>query len=146
MSEIEIVNTVKRPRKANFSPAECTTILNMAEENLSIIRDKFSNVLTNQKKAEVWKRIVQQVNSHGVAKRTVSDVKDKWRSMVMGVKKDYSMEKQGRKKTGGEQQPAPPFNQSTRIIIKCFGDEPSFSGIPGGIESGAEDALATFEG
>ena len=56
MSEIQIVNTVKRPRKANFSPAECTTILNMAEENLSIIRDKFSNVLTNQKKAEVWKK------------------------------------------------------------------------------------------
>lgn len=84
MSEIQIVNTVKRPRKANVSPAECTTILNMAEENLSIIRDKFSNVLTNEKKAEVWKKIVQQVNSLGVAKRTVTEVKDKWRSMVMG--------------------------------------------------------------
>ena len=64
--------------------------------------------------------------------------------MVMGAKKDYPREKQGRKKTGGGQQPAPPFNQSTRII-NFFGDEPSFSGIPGGIESGAEDALATFE-
>ena len=138
MSEIQIVNTVKRARN-------CTTILNMAEENLSIIRDTFSNVLTNQKKAEVWKKIVQQVNSHGVAKRTVTEVKDKWRSMVMGAKKDYSREKQGRKKTGGGQQPAPPSNQSTRII-NLFGDEPSFSGIPGGIESGAKDALATFEG
>ena len=145
MSEIQIVNTVKRPRKPNFSPAECTTILNMAEENLSIIRDKFSNVLTNQKKTEVWKRITNQVNCHGVAKRTAAEVKDKWRSMVMGAKKEFSREKQGRKKTGGGQQPAPPTSQSERII-NIFGDEPSFSGIPGGIESGDQDVLTTIEG
>ena len=54
----------------------------------------------------------------------------------MGAKKDYSREKQGRKKTGGGQQPASPSNQSTRMM-NLFGDEPSFSGIPGGIESGA---------
>ena len=59
--------------------------------------------------------------------------------------KGETREKQGRKKTGGGQQPAPPSNQSTRII-NLFEDEPSFSGIPGGIESGAEDARATFEG
>ena len=48
--------------------------------------------------------------------------------------KDYSREKQGRKKTGGGQQPASQSNQSTSII-NLFGDEPS-----------AEDALVTFEG
>ena len=88
----------------------------MAEENLSIIGEKFLNVLRNKKRAEVWKKIVQQVNSLGAAKRTVTEVKDKWRSMVMGAKKDHSRDKQGRKKTGWGQQPAPPSSQSTRII------------------------------
>ena len=58
---------VKRPRKQNFSTAECATVLEMAEENIHIIREKFSNVFTNQKKAEVWRKIVSKVNAHGVA-------------------------------------------------------------------------------
>ena len=90
---VQIVNAVKRPRKPNFPTAECTTILEMAEENIDIIREKFSNVLTNQKKAEVWRNIVSKVNAHEVTVRTVSEVKDKWRAMVMGAKKDFSREK-----------------------------------------------------
>ena len=87
--DVQIVNAVKRPRKPNFSTAECTTILEMAEENIDIIREKFSNVLTNQKKAEVWRNIVSKVNAHGVTVRTVSEVKDNWRAMVMGAKKCF---------------------------------------------------------
>ena len=132
---VQIVNAVKRPRKPNFSTAECTTILEMAEENIDIIREKFSNVLTNQKKAEVWRNIVSKVNAHGVTVRTVSEVKDKWRAMVMGAKKDFSREKRERRKTGGGKKPAA-ATQRSENIIQMFGDEPSFSGIPGGIESG----------
>ena len=51
----------KRARKPNFAPSESTLILQLAEENLEIIRDKFSNVLTNQKKAAVWKAITDKV-------------------------------------------------------------------------------------
>ena len=132
---VQIVNAVKRPRKPNFSTAECATILELAEENIDIIREKFSNVLTNQKKAEVWRKIVSKVNAHGVAVRTVSEVKDKWRAMVMGAKKDFSREKRERRNTGGGKEPAAASQRSEKII-QMFGDEPSFSGIPGGIESG----------
>ena len=108
---------MKRPRKANFSPAECSVyyIKYVRKKPFYNWRKVFKR-FTKQKKAEVWKKIVQQVNSFGAAKRTVTEVKDKWRSMVMGAKKDYSRDKQGRKKTGGGQQPAPPSSQSTRII------------------------------
>ena len=41
----------KRPRKANFSPAECQLILQCAEDNLEV-RGKFSNNLTNKRKKE----------------------------------------------------------------------------------------------
>lgn len=145
MADVQIVNTVKRPRKPNFSPAECTTILKMAEENLTVIREKFSNTITNQRKKEVWKTIADKVNSLGVAKRTVTEVKDKWRSMVMGAKKEFALEKRSRNKTGGGKESTPPSGNSERII-NLFGDEPSFSGISGGIESGAGNALAIFEG
>ena len=132
---VQIVNAVKCPRKPNFSTAECTTILEIAEENIDIIREKFSSVLTNKKKAEVWRNIVSKVNAHGVTVGTVSGVKDKWRAMVMGTKKDFSREKRERRKTGGGKEPAAATQRSEKII-QMFGDEPSFSGIPGGIESG----------
>ena len=125
----------KRPRKPNFSPSECTLILQLAEQNLEVIRDKFSNVLTNKKKAEVWKSITDKVNALGVAKRETIEVKDKWRTMVSAAKKDYSRAKQQQQKTGGGRPPAP-VKETSQRIINLFEDEPSFSGIPGGIESG----------
>ena len=143
MSEVEIVSAVKRARKPNFSPAECTTILCMAEENLSIIRDKFSNTITNKRKAEVWENITDSINAHGVAKRSVREVKDKWRSIVMGAKREFDAEKQARKKTGGGKEPIP-VTSTAEKIISIFGDEPSFSGIHGGIESGVD--VGTFDG
>ena len=73
--------------------------------------------------------------AHGVTVTIVSEVKDKWRAMVMSGKKDFSREKRERRKTGGGKEPAPATQRSEKII-QMFGDEPSFSGIPGGIESG----------
>ena len=60
-TKFEIVS--KRPRKSNFLPADCATILQLAEENLSVTRDKFTNVLTNQKNSWDLEKIVNQVNS-----------------------------------------------------------------------------------
>ena len=65
--------------ESNFSPAECTLLLELAEKNLSVIREKFSNTLNNKMKANVWKSITDKVNAIGVAKRTTGEIKDKWR-------------------------------------------------------------------
>lgn len=127
--------TVKRARKANFSAAECTLILEMAEENLEIIREKFSSVNTNRRKTDVWQSIANKVNSLGVAKRTTIEVKDKWRSMVGAARKEFSHELSSRRQTGGGKPPAAPTATAQRII-DLSGDEPGFSGIPGGVESG----------
>ena len=40
----------RKARKPNFSVAECNLLLQLAEENLETIREKFSNNLTNKKK------------------------------------------------------------------------------------------------
>jgi hypothetical protein len=131
------VEKAKRPRKPNFSPSESILILQMAEGNLDVIRDKFSNVLTNKKKAEVWQSIRDKVNALGVAKRTTSEIKDKWRTMVTAAKKDFSRERREQRKTGGGKAPIA-AKETSRRIIELFADEPSFSGIPGGIESGRQ--------
>ena len=56
----------KRPCEPNFSPSECTLILQLAEQNLEVIQDKFSNVLNNKKNADVWKSITDKVNALGL--------------------------------------------------------------------------------
>jgi cobalamin biosynthesis protein CbiG len=43
------MESCKCARKANFSSAECSLILQLAEENLETIREKFSSTLTNKK-------------------------------------------------------------------------------------------------
>ena len=48
----------KRPRKANFFPAECQLILQWAEDNLEVLREKFSNNLTNKRKKGVLRPFV----------------------------------------------------------------------------------------
>ena len=61
----------KRPRKPNFTPAECAVIFEEAEENLSIIKSKFSSTLSNKNKSRVWEEITTKLNALGVCKRSV---------------------------------------------------------------------------
>jgi hypothetical protein len=71
----------KRARKPNFSSAECALILQLAEENIEIIREKFSSTITNKRKHAVWQNICEKINALGVAKRSATDIKEKWRAM-----------------------------------------------------------------
>ena len=125
----------KRARKPNFSSAECALILQLAEENIEIIREKFSSTLTNQRKKALWQNNSEKVNSLGVAKRSSSDVPEKWRAMRNEARKDFCRDKNALGKTGRGRPPVPPKATSLRIL-DLFGDEPEFSGIEGGIESG----------
>ncbi len=88
-----------------------------------------------QEKNEVWQSICDKVNALGVAKRSIKDVKEKWRAMCGVARKDMAQEKKSLSKTGGGKAPPPPKETSQRII-ELIGDEPGFSGIEGGIESG----------
>ena len=67
----------KRPRKTNWSDSEITVLTEKVEENLDLIRSKFSNNVTNAKKNAAWLEITEAVNAVGVAYRTVQEVRDK---------------------------------------------------------------------
>ena len=129
------MESTKRVRKPNFSAAECALILDLAEQNIETIREKFSLTLTNKKKNEVWQMISNRVNAIGVAKRTPNDVREKWRAMRGEARKDMVKENKAMKKTGGGK-PDYTLKPTSQRIIEVFGDEPGFSGIKGGIDSG----------
>ena len=82
MAEHVAPSTAKRARKPNFTPGECTVIFEEAEENINIIKSKFTSTVTNKNKTRVWDKITNKVNALGICKRGVIRVKVKWRAMV----------------------------------------------------------------
>ncbi|KAJ7340357.1 hypothetical protein OS493_003101 [Desmophyllum pertusum] len=54
--------------------------------------------------------------------------------MVGVAKKEHSKYASSQRKTGGGEKPASPKSAIKRLI-ELFGDDPAFSGIPGGVES-----------
>lgn len=68
-------------------------------------------------------------------KKDPSDIREKWRAMTNEARKEMNKDRYALGKTGGGRAPASPKATSQRII-ELFADEPGFSGIEGGIESG----------
>ena len=121
-------------RKPNFTTAECAVIFEEAEQNIEIIKSKFTSTLTSKNKTKVWEDITAKVNSLGVCLRSVREVKEKWRGMVGAAKKEFSKFGASQRKAGGGEKPASP-KSSSKKIIELFGNDPSFCGIQGGLES-----------
>lgn len=135
MAENVDPSPTKRARKPNFTAAECTVLLEAAEQHLDIIKSKFSSNLTNRNKNKAWDEITEKVNALGVCKRSTLEVKEKWRGMVSVAKKEHNKCAVAKKKTGGGKQPDSPKGATVKLI-EIFGEDPSFSGITGGIDSG----------
>ena len=119
MAENVAPSPVKRARKPNFTPAECAVIFENAEENINVIKSTFSSTLTNKNKSRVWEEITNKVNSLGVCKRDVMDVKEKWRNMVSSAKKEHNKCAVARKKTGGENRRTHP-RAPQRKLFSCL--------------------------
>ena len=92
-------------------------------------------MLSNKNKSRVWEEITSKVNALGVCKRSVAEVKEKWRGMVSSARKEHNKCAVSRNKTGGGRKPDSPKGMTVKII-QLFEDNPSFSGISGGIDSG----------
>lgn len=109
---------------------------------MDTLRGKFSSSITNAKKQELWKSITSRINSLGYEKRTANEIRDKWRNMTQIAKKTNSGIIRSQRKTGGGPPDKLP-STTTEKIINLFSAEPSFSGIPGGLESGVSSCSAS---
>lgn len=133
-------SSAKKVRKSNFSSAEITTLMDKVEENLTVLNSKFTNTITNQRKNKIWQDIADAVNSVGNEKRTVKEVKDKWKNVQSIAKKEFSQFKRDSDRTGGGPAPKAPSVASSKVI-ELFGETPQFTGLDG-FESG--EALIFF--
>ena len=139
MASPEIVVLVEAPRKKarkqNFSPTEIATLTEKVEETLAILQSKLTNSITNQKKNELWSKIAAAVNAVGTEKRTLNEVKEKWKNLHSSAKKEFAGFTKERKKTGGGPAPKAP-SAATAKIIELFKETLSFTGLEG-FETGA---------
>ena len=124
----------KRARKPNFTPAEWTVIFEEAEENIKTVKSKISATLSNKHESRVGEVITDKVNALGFSKRSAMEVKDKWRGIVSGAKKEHSKCTTARKIRGGKKPDSP--KATTAKIIELFETDPSFSSISWGVDSG----------
>ncbi|XP_041349160.1 myb/SANT-like DNA-binding domain-containing protein 4 [Gigantopelta aegis] len=121
-------------RKANFDIREISLIVENVSENIGTIKSKLTNSVTNNLKKQVWQSITDQVNSVGVERSDRDDVKEKRRSMYTSAKKKNAEYKKSLTKTGGGPS-SKELSPKTQKIVDLFSDDPSFSGLNGGMET-----------
>ena len=120
--------SVKRERKANFSDAEVTLLLELYQQNIHLLQSKFSSVVTQKKKAVAWQSIATAMSACGVAARSAADVRKKWIDLKRVALKANSASKQP--KTGGG--PPPPRPWFVDNVLNVLGDNTSLvDGIEG---------------
>ena len=68
------VNPKKLPRlkKANFSSLD-EPIKEVNKTNFDVLKEKYSNAVTNVEKARIWSEIITKINALGVAPRTLKE-------------------------------------------------------------------------
>jgi hypothetical protein len=79
----------KRKRSSNWDSSEITLLQQLVQENMSTLRSKLTNSVTNSRKISIWKNIAVQINSLGLQYiyRTDKEVKTKWQNMQTSAKK-----------------------------------------------------------
>uniref|UniRef100_A0A8W8NN17 Myb/SANT-like DNA-binding domain-containing protein n=1 Tax=Magallana gigas TaxID=29159 RepID=A0A8W8NN17_MAGGI len=133
MEDLDVCSKPKRARRQNFSIMEMNIIHNEVKAN-PVLESKFSNVITNQKKQAIWLNITEKVNAVGNTKRTINEVRDKWRNMCRDAKQKFAEHRREAKRTGGGPPPTP-LSQTVTEIVDMYKDCSSFVGIPGGMET-----------
>ena len=123
----------ERKRKLNFSTSEINKITELVEENLQVIRSKFTNSITNKTKDEIWTKMPDKLMQLGwlTAPCTKSRTNGKTcrrRQRRSSRGKEEALDRQGVvhrvKKT----------KEATEKITRLFGNAPSFTG-PHGFET-----------
>lgn len=133
MEAADVCSKPKRARSQNFSIIEMNIIHNEVKAN-PVLESKFSNTCTNQKKQNIWLGITEKVNAVGNTRRTVNEVRDKWRNTCRDAKQKFAEHRRESKRTGGGPPPTP-LSQSVTDIVEMYKDCSSFVGIPGGMET-----------
>ena len=118
MSKLEYSKPPGKYRKKNFSDAEITRLITLFNENRDMLSSRLNNALSVKAKTEIWSHITHEVNYEHVEKRTVAEIKHKWKDLVTRAKKDLANRKK-LLKLGGPMHPESPY---TDIVLDIISD------------------------
>ncbi|XP_013415849.1 t-SNARE domain-containing protein 1 [Lingula anatina] len=113
----------RRSRKQNFSHLETSMIMKKVEKHIHILLDKNTDKETNLAKHRIMWEITEAVNSLGESKRTIQEVKDKWRNLKQTAKREIAafIEAQNKGMAASTQQSLPviaPNQDSNSSVIE----------------------------
>ena len=120
----------KKKRSSNLDSSEISLLRQLVEKNLTIIREKQSNALTNKMKQHVWKSITSDINALGLYCRSLGEVKIKWQNPQSQAKKSFADDERHARQTGGGP-PAKPIDQESQYIADIMKNTASFVGLKG---------------
>ena len=126
----EFQDAGKKKRSSNWDSAEMTMLQQLVNENITVLRSKLTNSVTNSKKNAIWKEIATKINALGLHFRSDKEVKTKWQNLQTKAKKEYAENRKYAAQTGGG--PAPkPLSSETETIVDMMKDCSSFVGLKG---------------
>lgn len=87
---------VKKVRKSNFSPEEVEALVSTVYKNYHILYGEFAKRAVNkQARHRVWLDVTRQVNRVSLERRTLQEVKNKWKKCQHLYKEQESLDEFG---------------------------------------------------
>ena len=123
-------------RRPNFSNDEKAAIVDGVAAHHEKLFGKFSPILSDATKEDLWLEILENVNSKSsaVPPRTVQEIKKKYQALKSEVKGVASQRKREMTATGGGQvQPEKPLTEIQEKLLQTI-PLVQIEGIPGGID------------
>ncbi|XP_063405925.1 uncharacterized protein LOC134689887 [Mytilus trossulus] len=117
---------------ADFTEKEIDAIVDNVKENSVMLFSKFSNVASNTRKKEAWKKVQNAVNAVSFTNRTTEEIKT-WDDIKRGTKKKATSITNDREKTGGGVPSFIALNKMEEDVVAVVGEERVF-----GISTGCD--------
>lgn len=121
-----------------FLAEEEVAIAEFHEEHKHLLDGTCNKPEAQQRRRQLWSDLAKKLNAlNPSANRTWDEVKKKWQNLKSKAKVKHTEEKRSLLATGGGPSSSVKFTAAEEVVISNLGTTPQFSGIPGGIESGA---------
>ena len=122
-----------KKRRPRFAHDELDVLVD-AVGHKSVIFNKFTDVITNEKKRAAWDHITKKINAVSAVSRTTDEVRRKWQDWASCTKGKEMQRKKERQKTGGGKAEDIPVNEQEEKVLAILG-KTATEGIQGGIDS-----------
>lgn len=91
----------KRPRKGNWSHDETKFLLELYQENSTVLKASFSSGITSRHKQTAWQKIASKLQEVFPANvRTVKECQKRWQTVQCAAKANLSRHNEGMRGTG----------------------------------------------